>query len=484
MDKVIRIAIDRYAPNKEEIWEDPPEWTQTEEHQAQIREKFMPVHSMLIPQIPTVFSVLTETSKRFVVNSTEEIRNVVGKKMSRNTKMYQTVFMRITLDYFRKDPHGGQVVIDEYFKEHWDILKTNTFPYNPKTGKRLMWNRSLAIQADQNVYLVTDDADERWVLKWEGDGSTQEMLEERHYTNIDRLGGVTPRRIKGFYVLGISVLVLEYLEALDITDNPLEVGRQLIATQLKYIHVFGLHNDLKPDNIRKRRGDPPVYFIIDMDLDTSLMPGGTFKRNHWTPFYQSQPMFPFKFSYGSYRADLIELGSVMNQMVAARNYRLKMGPYKENYGLKHRKAAIGLLEDDLFADIETMRDYYFSPDRTEPIPWHVARAMTRIAKSIDGVYKGENGVTHDYWRYVLALPERDMPTNVHDSIAMNILTYSFSANEYMKETMEAMVKQGLECIECNANIAKNKCIDCWKETYLCENNTCVSTHICSNKKIN
>lgn len=480
MNNIIRDAIKRYASNKEEIWEEPSDWERSPEYQQELKRKLEPLPDLLVGQIPAVFLVLNEELQKQVVKSTEDARMVVGKKMSRFNKLYNTFFMRKTLDYFIEDPEGGQVVIGKYLKEYWDDLKTNIFPYNPKTGERLEWVRSLAIQADQNVYLVKDNKNTSWVVKWEGGGTETEMKEEKHYNTIERLGGTVPERLKGYYVLGISVLVLEYLEALDITDNPIEVGRQLIGNQLKYIHVFGLHNDLKPDNIRKRRGgDPPTYFIIDMDLDTTPMPGGTFRRNHWTPFYHSQPFVPLDISYGSYRADFIELGSVMNQMIAARNYRLKMGPYRESDSLKHRKKSLGLLESDLYADVETMRDYYYSTERTEPIPFRVARVMDRIAKSYDMV---GNMLVATYWRYVTALPERDMPANVHDTIAMNILVPNVDTDYYMKETMDMIKQRGIECSVCNTNIAENKCISCWKETYLCKNNGCISTHVCSNKR--
>jgi hypothetical protein len=319
---------------------------------------------------------------------------------------------------------GSYIVGPERFATHWSFLRDNTFPTHAATGERLTFVRSLAIESTQMVFLVADRQRQKWVVKLVPPLSESRTVshEESDYDRIDALGGQTPRRRSGFFYLGVPALVIEYLDPLDDDDDPREVGRQLLTTQLRFIHTFGVHCDLKPDNIRKRAGATvPRYFIIDMDLDTIAEPPvlGRYRRDHWTPFYASQ-MVSYN-RYTSYRADLVELGYVMAQMVMRRQYHLQRGIF-EPWRAEHVRRLLGLREGDVFADVETTRAAYEGKD----MPLRVARALNELVKMPDGLpfdrgvapYTTESGyITQNYFRQVAELPEYNMPPGIHERLA-------------------------------------------------------------------
>lgn len=154
-------------------------------------------------------------------------------------------------------------------------------------------------------------------MKWDTyDTSYQEVL---NYLKIKQFGGSIPDLAPEpthWKCFGKPVLILEKLLPLDETDDEYELGRQLLKTQLPFIHQFAVHCDLKPDNIMKRAGSPPTYFIIDMDLSTEKLESGAYKRLLFTPLYNSQMSRPYQVA--SFRADLEELYAVIVSMFFTR----------------------------------------------------------------------------------------------------------------------------------------------------------------------
>lgn len=241
----------------------------------------------------------------------------------------------------------------------WSLYQTSGqrfYAFNAETGQKLRFVKSLAIQNDQNVYLVEDAQRTRWVLKWElvGKRIPKKSAEAAEYERLEAMGAQCPRRLKGFQVLWFEVLVLEFLEPLDRDDDVLELATQLMTTQLRYIHRYACYGDLKLDNIRKRvEGKKTWYFLIDMNLSKTRQGPYGYERDTFTPIFASQ-LFPHYLeaihSFDiTYKVDLIELKFVLNALVCQRSYESQADAYSPKR-VEESKRELGLLPEDFFAD--------------------------------------------------------------------------------------------------------------------------------------
>lgn len=258
--------------------------------------------------------------------------------------------------------HDARVFLRD--KKFWDLhesVEKRFVAYNSQTGKILKFVKSLAIQADQNVYLVLDDRGRRWVLKWEvmGNGMIPDTnVEVAEYQRLESMGAQCPKRLKGYRLLWFEVLVLEFLDPLDRDDDVIELAKQLISTQLFYIHQYGCHSDLKPDNIRKRpptkKGGKPTYFIIDMNLSKSKL-GIGYQRVLYTPIYTSQipPVNQETRAMVTYKNDLLELYSVMNALFYQRMYESRTDAFSAE-NIADTRQTLELEPLDFVADPITM----------------------------------------------------------------------------------------------------------------------------------
>ncbi|MEK7071168.1 MAG: hypothetical protein AAB966_05140 [Patescibacteria group bacterium] len=100
----------------------------------------------------------------------------------------------------------------------------------------------------------------------------------------NKLGKPEPCLSTDYFIFGIPVLVMEVLAELNGGDNEFEMGIQVLQ-QLKTLHQFGVHCDLKPGNVM-RKGDK--YIVIDYGgVATEKMDHG-YRRWIWSPLWTSQ----------------------------------------------------------------------------------------------------------------------------------------------------------------------------------------------------
>lgn len=434
-------------------------------------------HPTLKLQIEYMFSALNKEEKDWVVQQTEEQRS--HGHFKRFSVEYDNWFMNKTLDIFKNGLYDDNS-FGQRLKANWNESSKVLLPYShvataTSAKNTLRFERSLAIQDDQNVFLVVDEKDKKWVLKWSSEEKSNgnAMTEELNYRSIQKHGGTTPDLLSGYYVGDFPVLVIEFLYALDVSDNPLEVGRQLLL-QLKYIHKFALHLDLKPDNIRKRMtgqlgGGTPQYFIIDMDLCTNLVTCGPgpncYKREHYTPFYASTDMDASEVAYGSYRHDLMELFYVINELSLGRLYRAKLDVFGKSMEVYYRQI-YGLLTNDEFSNVEVMR--------TKQIA-ETARGERAIRMLLRRPVTFKSNVLLDFLRYIKNLPEYSIPEGVHDMIAESILKDS-SFTQFLNLTRQ---HAEINCAICDTARVKTRCGKCYVGvTYLCTSVDCMNKHTC------
>ncbi len=423
------------------------------------------LHPTLVPQVEQLFNILSDEEKDWIVQQTEDERLRVG--MTQFSPEYNNWFMNQTIHTAKTGIDYPPPTIGARLKEHWNVLQKVIVPYNPNTGTTLKFERYLGIQAEQNVFLVTDSTGTRWVLKWESEkNGTGMMKEEENYRKIQAHGGSVPNILSGFLVVDFPVLVIEFLYALDVSDNPLEVGRQLLR-QLKHIHKFALHLDLKPDNVRKRL--PSTYFIIDMDLCTRVVacaPGiQSYRREHWTPYYASTDMDAYSIAYGSYRQDLIELFYVMNELALTMLYNAKLSLFRPSE-VNVTKKSFGLADNMDIANVELMRKL--------PVA-NTAQGERAIRMLLRRPVEHETLVLMNYMQYVKKLPEYSMPDGVHDVLADSILR----DEEFARFLRDVKQNVSVDCAICGDANVQTKCGDCYgKSTYLCTRVDCKSKHTC------
>ncbi len=91
-------------------------------------------------------------------------------------------------------------------------------------------------------------------------------------------------------------------------DNLFAIGISLL-NQLKFLHKFGVHSDIKPMNVMKNGKNE--YFLIDYGGTATQKLGHGYKRHTWNSQFTSQVPF-YNDQIATHKNDLLELGYTMN----------------------------------------------------------------------------------------------------------------------------------------------------------------------------
>lgn len=419
-------------------------------------------HRLLYPQIRFLWEVLNDKEKEWVTTTSEEKRIDVDE--TRDSPTYTDFFVKEVLGLAKKDLESGNEILKSRIMALISKQKTSLFAYNPTTGKRLVFDRFLGIQEDQNVYLMTDETNTKWVVKWESSNTGNVDPEMMMYAKLRNMGAQVPNTLEGYQVLDFGILVIEFLQPLDVTDRADNVGVQLLL-QLKYIHTFACYFDLKTDNIRKRSSIPPLYFIIDMNLSTEMRQDGTFKRKHWTPFYASQtfPPSPAYYQRSSYVNDFIELKYVLNQMIAKQSYAAKAGIYRPGSS-DLRKQQLGLREGDFLADPDSMIENDIS---------NTARGWRAIRNLLE--YCVDTYCLVNITSIIENLEHGFPPANIHELLSEQ-LKQDPGLKRLYKETNKNI---GFVCKTCSSINTAYRCGGCYYDTTFLCSGACAQHHKCN-----
>ena len=419
---------------------------------------------VFLKQIPFVYGLLDKDSKAWVFERCKDFRQERGIDASRSSNEFLYFFASEVVNLIKVDMYNGVDMLKENLLRDFEKVKENLFPYNPETGQTLKIRKFFGIGEDQNVYLVKDESkNTNWIMKWEQ--YDEENIEAKTYKKLERLGANVPNRLDGFKFLDFGVLVIEFLFPMDITDKPSAVARQLLQ-QLKVLHTFACYFDLKTDNIRKRNSNPPRYFIIDMNLSTTMKPDGTFERLHWTPYYSSQ-IFPNNinaYQRSSYLNDLIELKYVIHQLIFQRAYETKHEMFDMNYSEKRKKDIYGLEKDDFFADPDRMMKNSIIK---------TARGWRCVKQMLEFPPDTSYAPSKRFHSIIENLNHGFPPANIHDllSTQMDIEL----ENMFWNETQS---KLSIQCNICNVRKAFAKCGECYNQvTFVCSE-SCALKHTC------
>lgn len=416
---------------------------------------FKNADEILYSQLVDMYHLFPDDYKEIIIRDCEE----TGLK--RQSVQYVEIFADKILSTAKYDPYGGEQNLKQFITK--DLTKW--FAYNHKTNQKYRIIRSIAIQGDQNVYLM----DNGYVMKWEE--YTERNAEDETYELLENKGMQAPEIMHDIKFFGFGVLMIEFLYPLDVTDRPIEVARQLLQ-QLSVIHTIGCYFDLKPDNIRKKNqpGGSVKYYIIDMNLSTEMLEPGIFKRKHYTYYYASQTM-PFNnrpAQRSSAKNDFIELMYVLHQMIAKRLYLAKkdiFDPKKQSRHNLFHWHGIDWEEGDLLADPETMIK--------DPIAT-TSRGLKNIRRLLEWPLTSER-LTQEYAIIVERLEHGFPPTNIYYVLAETLS--KLSEERFFEETKD--VETTLNCQVCNKVTSAYRCGGCYNTTtFLCDQK-CAVKHVCN-----
>jgi hypothetical protein len=153
-------------------------------------------------------------------------------------------------------------------------------------GRSIRLEKVIAEGDHVRLFTGVESSGDKVVVKWYLSGKRTTALENSMY---ERLNFVEPCYSTEFELWGQPVLVMEKLTSLDgETDDIYAMGISVLR-QLRELHKWGVHCDLKPGNImKKRQGDGWKYLVIDYGGVATERYGYGFKRWIWSPRWTSQ----------------------------------------------------------------------------------------------------------------------------------------------------------------------------------------------------
>lgn len=201
-----------------------------------------------------------------------------------------------------------------------DILKKRwlhkLYCYND-IGEKI--NLKKMIQTDDHVRVMFGEMKGRpVVVKWYKSEKRDTTYEIATYRRLRDMGCPVPWFSARFEMWGEPVLVMEKLQNLGSTDNPYKMGSEVIR-QLKFLHTFGIHCDIKPGNVMKKvtKGmdgiDNVQYYLIDFGGVAKEKIQGGYRRWIWSPRWTCQKSHQKQQVCTPYH-DFVELGFTMRNM--------------------------------------------------------------------------------------------------------------------------------------------------------------------------
>lgn len=196
--------------------------------------------------------------------------------------------------------------------------------YHTKKDKRLYLEEPFSTGKHVRLLRVKG---ENLVMKWYESGSRTTAYENGVYSRLKSIGCPLPYFSTSYEFWGHPVLVMERLEKLGKAEDPYKLGVEVLG-QLRFLHSFGVHCDIKPDNIMKRVKDGRTeYFLIDYGGVSQEKLEYGYKRWIWTSKWTSQAPHTRK-QVVTPRHDLKELGFTVNFL----RYRNVENPRKDFKG--------------------------------------------------------------------------------------------------------------------------------------------------------
>ena len=202
-----------------------------------------------------------------------------------------------------------KIAPDFLFDEKWFPY---VYCYNDK-GHIVRLEKTITI--GKHVFVMQGRLDDNIpvIVKWYQSGHRDTQYEIDVYKKLRNLRCPTPWFSSSYSFWDSPVLVMEKLEPLDEDDNPGKVAAEMLR-QMKYLHKFGCHNDIKPGNIMKRvTSDGTQYFMIDHGGVALQKLRHGYRRWIWSPKWTCQRPHATN-QVTTAKHDFIELGYTWKTM--------------------------------------------------------------------------------------------------------------------------------------------------------------------------
>lgn len=149
------------------------------------------------------------------------------------------------------------------------------------------------------------------IIKWKVDNIQTQIDNYKKMRHIN--ANSIPWFSSSWKLWNEPVLVLEHLENITPEDNEFKIGIDILQ-QLKVIHKFGVHCDIKPVHILKRVSRDNIrYFLISLQNLATVRHKHGYLRKVWTSKFTSQKSRENDQVTTPYN-DLMELGFTLNSL--------------------------------------------------------------------------------------------------------------------------------------------------------------------------
>jgi len=156
--------------------------------------------------------------------------------------------------------------------------------------------------------LVNVNVNANVVVKYTNNNNIDNEIE--YYVTLRELGCPLPWFSENFMYWRDRVLVIEKLDKITQYDDEYAIGIDVLK-QLKFIHKFGCHSDIKPSNImKKKEGKKTRYYLIDFGGMAVKKYENGYKRWTWTKNWSIQEPHA-KNQVITYKEDLLELARTL-----------------------------------------------------------------------------------------------------------------------------------------------------------------------------
>jgi len=190
-----------------------------------------------------------------------------------------------------------------------------------KSGRRMYFNDIIDSGGSKNVYLAKYNS-KKYVLKWVTSDHRTITEEIDILLKLYNMNVPLYKFYTNYTFWNKPILCMEYLKPLNGKENEFKVGICILKI-LKKLHTFGIHNDIKIDNIMKNNKN---IYLIDYGGVTTERKKHGFLRRCWTNKWSSQP-------------------KARNQLTTAKNDFLELG--FTMYGLQLLRKGISLTSQNI-----------------------------------------------------------------------------------------------------------------------------------------
>ncbi|AHH01974.1 hypothetical protein pv_408 [Pithovirus sibericum] len=230
----------------------------------------------------------------------ERVRSELEKLRSKHGKQKKEVLLAVAV--------LTRIPPTELMNEKW-LRKLCCYHY--KRDKTLTLSKPFTSGKHVRLFHTKDHRGRALVAKWYRSGSRSADYEIQVYRKLKHLGCPLPYFSKSYRFWNDPVLVMEKLDELGPDEDYYQMGREVLD-QLRYLHSFAIHNDIKIGNVMKKvsRGETTYYLIDYGGVAQERLEHG-FRRWIWSKHWTSQK--PHKSEQvTTAKHDLIELGYTMN----------------------------------------------------------------------------------------------------------------------------------------------------------------------------